>query len=60
MTNTIEVKSIDKYTISVLGKEYYTEEYLETMMRREYDRGKKDGQQIHVAQIERCSNCSNT
>ena len=58
MQNTIEVKSIDEDRISVLGKEYYTKEYLEEMMRREYQRGKLEGQQVHVAQIEMCSNCA--
>jgi hypothetical protein len=58
MQNTIEVKAIDEDRISVLGKEYYTKEYLEEMMRREYQRGKLDGQHVHVAQIERCSNCA--
>ena len=57
MQNTIEVKSIDEDRISVLGREYYTKEYLEEMMRREYQRGKTEGQQVHVAQIESCSNC---
>lgn len=59
MNHSIEVIHIDEDRISVLGKEYYTKEYLEEMMRREYTRGKLDGQHIHIAQIERCSNCSN-
>ena len=58
MQNTIEVKSIDEDRISVLGREYYTKEYLEEMMSREYQRGKKEGQQVHVSQIEKCSNCA--
>jgi len=58
MQNTIEVKSIDEDIISVLGREYHTKEYLEEMMLREYQRGKKEGQQVHVAQIEKCSNCA--
>jgi len=41
MQNTIEVKAIDEDRISVLDREYYTKEYLEEMMRREYQRGEK-------------------
>jgi len=58
MQNTIEVKAIDEDRISVLDREYYTKEYLEEMMRREYQRGEKKGQQVHIAQIEKCSNCA--
>jgi len=53
----IKVDEIDKDRISILGKEYYAKDYLEEMMRREYQRGKKEGQQVHIAQIEKCSNC---
>ena len=58
MQNTIGVKEIDEDRISVLGEQYYTKEYLEEMIRREHQRGKLEGQQVHVAQIERCSNCA--
>ena len=54
----IGVTAINEDRISVFGKEYYTKEYLEEMMHREYQRGKVEGQQVHVAQIERCSNCA--
>ena len=58
MEYTIEVKKIDEDRIDVLGREYYTKEYLEEMIRREYQRGRIEGQNIHVAQIIKCSNCS--
>jgi hypothetical protein len=57
---TIEVKYIDENRISILGKEYYSEDYVEEMMRREYSRGKKDGQHIHIARIERIENTKTT
>lgn len=61
MEGTIEIKTTSKHTISVLGKEYYEEGYVEEMMEREYQRGLQNGQQqpiVHIAQIEECSNCS--
>ena len=48
MKHTIEVVAIDDDRISVLGKEYYTKEYLEEMMRREYQRGLHRGQIRYV------------
>lgn len=48
MKHTIEVVSIDDDRISILGKEYYTKEYLEEMMRREYQRGLHRGQIRYV------------
>lgn len=48
MRHTIEVVSIDDDRISILGKEYYTKEYLEEMMRREYQRGLHRGQLRYV------------
>lgn len=51
-----EVKRVTKEVIEVLGVKHYTEEYLKEMMRREYDRGVREGQQVHVAQIEKCTN----
>lgn len=48
MKHTIEVVSIDDDRISILGKEYYTQEYLEEMMRREYQRGLHRGQLRYV------------
>jgi len=58
MSHTIEVKHINKDRISILGKEYCSEEYLIEMMRREYLRGREEGSRIHVAQIQSCSNCA--
>lgn len=58
MEFTIEVKQIDDDRISVLGKEYYTKEYLEEMMRREYLRGIRKGQNVCIAQIEKCPTCA--
>ena len=58
MNRTVEVKRVTKEVIEVLGAKYYTEEYLKEMMRREYDRGVREGQQVHVAQIEKCTNCA--
>lgn len=53
----IEIEHIDNDRVSILGKEYYAKLYLEEMMRREYRRGIKEGRQIHIMQIEKCSNC---
>jgi len=58
MTRTIEVKQITKEVIEVLGTKYYKEDYLKEMMKREYNKGIREGQQVHVAQIEQCSNCA--
>lgn len=52
MKHTIEVVSIDDDRISILGKEYYTKEYLEEMMRREYQRGLHRGQLRYVPKEE--------
>lgn len=52
MKHTIEVIAIDDDRISVLSKEYYTKEYLEEMMRREYQRGLHRGQLRYVPKTE--------
>ena len=48
----VEIMATDASSIVVLGATYYTEDYLKEMMRREYARGKRDGQQIHITQAE--------
>ena len=48
----VEIMATDASSIVVLGVTYYTEDYLKEMMRREYARGKRDGQQIHITQAE--------
>ncbi len=58
MEGTIEIKQVTKEIIEVLGIKYYTEEYLKEMMKRERSRGLREGQQVHVAQIEKCTNCA--
>lgn len=52
MEATVKIKQIDEDCIKLLGKQYYKKEYIEEMMRREYDRGLKKGITIHIAQIE--------
>ena len=47
MEARIEIRTIDKDTIQVLGVKYYAEKYLIEMMRREYSRGKKENEVIH-------------
>lgn len=59
MEYTTVVTKIDEYNIKVLGINYFSEEYLETMLEREYERGKREGQKIHVAEIVSCTNCAN-
>jgi len=47
-THTVEVLSKD--IIEMVGVTYYSESYLITMMDREYNRGLKKGQTIHIAE----------
>ena len=58
MNANVEIKVITEEIIEILKKKYYSEEYLKIMMERQYNKGIKDGQQIHVVQIEKCYNCS--
>lgn len=58
MNRIVEVNRVTKDVIELLGDKYYTEEYLKEMMRREYDRGMRKGQQVHVAQIKKCTICA--
>lgn len=51
MKGLIPIIQIDKDRILILDQEYYKKEYLEEMMLREYQRGKKENQQIHLAEI---------
>lgn len=55
MNHTVEIKELGEDWISLLGREYYTKEYMEEMMRREYQRGLKKGQTVHVAHHASCN-----
>ena len=59
MEYSVDIKNIDQDTIEVLGKKYYTEEYVKIMLERAYDNGFKNGQQMHVVQPVDCDNCLN-
>ena len=54
----VEVRKVTKEIIEVLGVKYYSETYLKAMMDRKYEEGLRKGQTVHVAQIEKCSNCA--
>ena len=44
MNLTVEVKRITDEIVEILGVTYYKEEYLREMMRREYERGRRESQ----------------
>lgn len=51
MEGLIPINPIDKDCIEIIGIKYFSEDYVIEMMRREYQRGLKEGQQkpvIHV------------
>lgn len=52
MEHTIDIQYITDDIVNILGKNYYTEEYLNEMMRRKFDEGKRIGTTIHIAQYE--------
>lgn len=56
MNYTIEIKRITDEVFEILGETYYKENYLKEMMRREYERGKNEGRQIHVVHFEDMGN----
>jgi hypothetical protein len=51
MKGTVTINRVDDCSIEVLGVRYYDEEYVSEMMRREHQRGLREGQQVHVAQF---------
>ena len=56
MKTQVEVKKIDGDCIEILGVRYYDEDYCIEMNRREYQRGLKNGQQVHVAHFDKTFN----
>jgi hypothetical protein len=48
MKAEIEIKQISEDIIELLGITYYSETYLKAMMEREYQKGIRKGQTIHV------------
>ena len=48
-THTIEI--LDNDHIKLMGVKYYSESYLKEMMNREYSKGLRKGQTVHVAEI---------
>jgi hypothetical protein len=56
----IHIEEHDDDSVKIFGVVYYKESYVKEMMSREYYRGLQEGRQIHIAQIEKCSNCLTT
>jgi hypothetical protein len=52
MNDTVTINRVDDCSIEILGVRYYDEEYVSEMMRREYQRGLREGQLIHIAHVE--------
>lgn len=52
MKGTVTINRVDDCSIEVLGVRYYDEDYVTEMMRREYQRGLRAGQTIHIAHVE--------
>ena len=51
MQGNISVENLTEDSVLVGGKIYFSEKYVQTMLSREYYRGKMDGQQIHIAEV---------
>lgn len=58
---TVGIEYVDKDMIIVLGKRYYTEEYLKLNKDQMHLNGLIEGNKVHVhiAQIESCTQCAN-
>jgi len=55
----IQVEYVDRESVRILGKLYYTQDFVEEQIRRSHQNGLREGRTVHIAQVEECTNCRN-
>lgn len=50
MNGYFKIKQITKDILELLGVKYYSESYLKEMMKREYERGKKESTNVFYSE----------